>query len=255
MVKAKSPLFDKLSKGFKNLDVRLRKTGIEIGKKRIPFNPRTDAQKQHRAKYGQLVQQWNLLSPEQKQQWEQQAKPLNISGYNLFMATYLGVVVFMGLDLIKEVEITENKTYVDIDGLDINSHKFYLVIVKLKNPTGSNSYYNVFVENDNVETNYYMQGTNLGGSSQSIFRLNNARAMYLYAGKQSCYNLFIMLTPDGYLVIQSQGLQDTGSEISMTYRHVYCVNAKTNITKIRISAEVSGAIGAGSKILIFGHKA
>jgi len=89
-MKAKSPLFNELRKGMENLDIRTRKNGaIELGLKRIPANPKTQAQQEWRDIYNMAVAAWNALSPTEKADYEQQGKAEGLPGYNVFMREYL----------------------------------------------------------------------------------------------------------------------------------------------------------------------
>jgi len=89
-MKAKSPLFNELRKGMGNLDIRTRKNGaIELGLKRIPANPQTEAQQEWRDIYNMAVKAWNELSPTKKAEYEQQGKAEGLPGYNVFMREYL----------------------------------------------------------------------------------------------------------------------------------------------------------------------
>lgn len=55
----------------------------------IPANPRTIPQQAHRQKYGEGVEAWNNLTPEQKEAYNKKAKYKNLSGYNLYLKEYL----------------------------------------------------------------------------------------------------------------------------------------------------------------------
>jgi len=89
-MKAKSPLFNELRKGLNNLDIRTRKNGaIELGLKRTPTNPQTQAQQEWRDIYNLAVAAWNALSPTEKAEYEQTGKPEGLPGYNVFMREYL----------------------------------------------------------------------------------------------------------------------------------------------------------------------
>ena len=55
----------------------------------VPNNPQTETQQAHRQKYGQGVEAWNNLTPEQKAVYNQRAKYKNLSGYNLYLREYL----------------------------------------------------------------------------------------------------------------------------------------------------------------------
>ena len=90
MAKVVSPLFFGIRGKIGSLCFRIRKNAvIELSKNRIPANPRTDAQLAQRDKYRNCVKQWNSLTEDERQQYEEQAKPLGLSGYHVFMAECL----------------------------------------------------------------------------------------------------------------------------------------------------------------------
>jgi len=252
MVKAKSPIFDKLSKGFKNLDVRLRKTGIEIGKKRVPFNPRTDAQKQHRAKYGQLVQQWNLLSPEEKESYNQQAKPLQISGWNLFVMQNLVVIPVLGWELVKHVKLDADQTSVDLDGLNLDADWFYLLVFNIKNPLGSGCKYFLFFNGNETQTDYWYQGMGADHDTRWSARENKPDMLFLGAGAEtSVIGVIGRVNHPTYSCVAHS--ENIGSNINIRLK-IVTYTKDENVTKITIKSETANGIGAGSKILLFKPK-
>lgn len=96
MAKVVSPLFAELRNKLGDVEFRVRRNRIiELAKKRIPSNPRTDAQMAIRQKYGQLVEQWRSLSEAEKQQYEQEAKRYAISGWNYFVMVKMPVTALV----------------------------------------------------------------------------------------------------------------------------------------------------------------
>jgi len=86
MVKVKSWLFTEVRGKVKKAEFRRRKNKVtELSQKRIPFNPRTEAQQTVRKAYGQCVEEWNKLSESEKRQWRIVGTLQGISGYNAFM--------------------------------------------------------------------------------------------------------------------------------------------------------------------------
>ncbi len=86
MVKVKSWLFTEVRGKVKKAEFRRRKNKItELSQKRIPFNPRTEAQQKIRKAYGQCVEEWNKLSEAEKREWRIIGTLRGISGYNAFM--------------------------------------------------------------------------------------------------------------------------------------------------------------------------
>lgn len=86
MVKATSPIFSEIHGGIKNVDFRTRRNRIiEIGRKRTPYNPQTEAQQNHRALYAPAVKRWKEMDEELREQWGVIASLSKISGYNAYM--------------------------------------------------------------------------------------------------------------------------------------------------------------------------
>jgi len=164
-------------------------------------------------------------------------------------------VAIMGLDLIKEVEVTENKDYVDIEGLDINTHKFYLLILDIKCVSSTEYCILMFVNDDNVEANYYSQYIWVRNTTISANRENSPKVLCLPGGASVSVHVFVHLDPDGHMRYNSVPSRDQPSNVQFVLRAGCSVNTFNNITKIRLSSTTSGGIGAGSKIRVFGYKA
>lgn len=91
-MKAISHLFDVIkgsikSKTFKSYSDK-RKIVIEKEKVEIPYS-NTAAQQQQRNKFKDGINYWKTLSDQQKQEYEQQAKPHKLTGYQWFMHLWL----------------------------------------------------------------------------------------------------------------------------------------------------------------------
>lgn len=86
MAKITSWGFTRLRGKVKDAEFRERKNKvIELSKKRVPSNPRTDAQKTIRSAYGKCVEKWNKLSYDEKLSWRAIGNSLKMSGYNAYM--------------------------------------------------------------------------------------------------------------------------------------------------------------------------
>ena len=120
MAIAKSPLFDAISKSTKRLTFRFRKNKkIEISKKRIPANPRTQAQKEQRNKYNSCVEQYKKLSEAEKEKYRQLGYRYNLSAYHMFMKECLKKALF-------NYEITIDNT---ANSNDLTDYQILLEIV------------------------------------------------------------------------------------------------------------------------------
>lgn len=154
------------------------------------------------------------------------------------------------MQTISEVNVTSDCDYVDFTGLDINSDWFYILFATIKNPTASDCNYYIFVEGDYTLSNYYMQELVVSGTSQNAQRYNFASVAWTTAGDRLLATAVITRDPAGYFRYYSNISRKTGSS------HEICIKAgsKTatvsNITQIRISAQQTGGIGAGSKFIL-----
>lgn len=107
--------------GFKQLDVRFRKRGtIELGRKRIPYNPRSEAQLNVRRAYGKCVQEWNLMSDAEKAQYEAEARALGLTGWQYYVKTRLPELLAPAF--LYEVTVTEQA------GVDLTDYQVLLSI-------------------------------------------------------------------------------------------------------------------------------
>lgn len=86
MAKVKSNYLSEISGSLgKNLNFRVRRNGIDMSRQRIPSNPNTPAQQQTRNRYGSLVDKWRNLSQALIDDYNERAKLLGISGWNLYV--------------------------------------------------------------------------------------------------------------------------------------------------------------------------
>jgi len=158
------------------------------------------------------------------------------------------------LDLITEVEVASDCDYVDITGLDINTHKFYLMIVKLKNPQTTSGELYIYFEGDYTDANYYSQATWADASSIYAARYNYPLIACNPDRNATVFSVIITRDPDGYPHAFAQEGRYVGADVMYCTAHVSKTNTVTNITEIRIASDVAGGIGAGTKIEIYGYK-
>jgi len=155
--------------------------------------------------------------------------------------------------VLAEVEVASDCDYVDFTGLDINRDWFYIFFITIKNPTESSSDYYLFVEGDTTLANYYSQRISGDGTNVYLIRTNNPRILWntVEAGRKeaSCF-LTVQRTPGEYLHAISNAAIKVGSVIMVENFAVSKTASVSNITQIRISSSISGAIGAGSKFIL-----
>lgn len=88
MAKVKSHIAHSIRGKTANLEFRVRRNRvIELAKKRIPSNPRTEAQQEQRYHYGVCVQKYNELTIEELKVYHEKGKLYDppLDAYRVFM--------------------------------------------------------------------------------------------------------------------------------------------------------------------------
>lgn len=99
MALIKSPLFDGLWGKIGDLEFRMRKNKkIELAKKRIPMNCRSEAQLKQRERYKNCLQQYYKLTPEQLKQYEEIGRKQKLDAFRAFMAECLKAPIRLAFD-------------------------------------------------------------------------------------------------------------------------------------------------------------
>jgi hypothetical protein len=61
----------------------------------IPRNPDTEAQRIVRRAFGDAVRSWQAMTQDEKHEYIRKARYLNMSGYNLYISTYMKIQILM----------------------------------------------------------------------------------------------------------------------------------------------------------------
>jgi len=157
--------------------------------------------------------------------------------------------------LISEVEVTADTTEVDFPGLDILTHKLYLLAFETKNVTATSGEIRIYFEGDFTDTNYYQQNLWASGSTISAGRANNSTLAYLAAGHQVSGFILIMLDPDGYGRVYVAEARSPPAGVNIVTHSIARTITQTNLTRITLRATVANLIGAGSKFRLFAGEA
>jgi len=97
---------------------------VYLHKKPIPSYTRTTAQDQQRTKFEQAVEEWHSLTDEEKQQYEEQASPYGLTGYQYFIKQKLlevapsGVWYKVTIDNTDGAELTDYQILIQITADD-----------------------------------------------------------------------------------------------------------------------------------------
>jgi len=151
--------------------------------------------------------------------------------------------------VLAEVEAASDCDYVDFTGLDINRDWFYVLYFTVKNPTSDSSFL-LYAEGDYTNANYYVQSLSADGNTVSVGRINAPYLGGTSAGEEAFFDIVVTRDPNGHFRYSAR----CNYLIGLNQRFIIRLGSKTapvsNITSLRVSAEVSGAIGAGSKFIL-----
>jgi len=156
-----------------------------------------------------------------------------------------------GLKEVAEIDVTADTTQITITGLDILADKFYWLILSMKNPTATAAEIAIYINGDTTATNYYVQKLGADGATISADRKNDNEPWYCAAGQNCLGWALLTLTPDGYATIYSAFNWTELAAVTLSNRYTQHKVAQTNITRLDFICDVTNAIGAGSKLLIF----
>ncbi|MEM3391879.1 MAG: hypothetical protein QW487_00025 [Candidatus Bathyarchaeia archaeon] len=155
----------------------------------------------------------------------------------------------VGLKKYAEVSVSSDTTVLDVTGLNINSHKFYWVICKFKNPLTSSVTYYMFIEGDTNQANY--QHRYLYGDGSTVYTGQNNSATLCDTSASVAAIVFAVLQLDPDNCPRFNTLQSSHAVLGHT-RSVRKTATVTNITSLKFQASSTNGIGAGSRILIYG---
>jgi hypothetical protein len=173
------------------------------------------------------------------------------SEWRRIKVTTEGALVLQTYGIVFDWTATANVDYVDITGLDANSHWGYWIYISLYNPQTSDAWLKMYVNGDYTDTNYYNQYLLGDGTTVTAGRSNNPFIGGTFARERVMQTIFLTLYPEGYPIAVTMVGRKVGAGIQTFYRVWTRAAAVSNITSIRFASTVAGGIGTGSRILIY----
>lgn len=141
-------------------------------------------------------------------------------------------------------------TSIDFSGLDINTHKSYIVELEIINPTGSTADISLFVNADTTQTNYYSQIFFAQGTTSSA-SISNASKLMTSRSSGSENSVVFIQKVNNYLKAMANGIGLNGSSMYWQTQSITKTAQITNITQLTFTSSIAGSIGVGSKIRIY----
>ena len=157
-------------------------------------------------------------------------------------------------ELVADVTVGVATTQVDFSGLNFGKDDDLLLVVD--DYKSSNSGARLYVNDNNVETNYYEQRLSADGTTVSGVRYNSPLLLPLNTNDRNQGFIKIKLTNSGYFVFQTEGIKGVGlSLISLNSLFGSSVFTITSITKITIKSDLANGIDVGSRFQLYRLKA
>jgi hypothetical protein len=157
------------------------------------------------------------------------------------------------LECIGQGNIVSDSQYLDMTGMDSSIDKWYLLLMKIINPTAGIADYYVYFDTDYTNSNYYSQYIAADDTTHNSARLNTPN----FAGLSTLQNMITRMdiTQDvaNYTRAISHSNRYAPNVQSMLLRNI-AHNVSGTFTKIRIYASVANGIGAGSKFYLYRYK-
>jgi hypothetical protein len=156
-----------------------------------------------------------------------------------------------GWEVVAEVNVAYDCTYVDFINLDSNTDKFYILLATVKNPTATTNTLAIYVNGDYTYTNYYSQYLQALGNTVSSGQFNSPNLGGFASGE--CLNVmaYINKDPSGYFKYYSFTHRYLGTSTTIqNWAGNRNAGTITNITSLRISGPTN-TIGAGSTLMLF----
>jgi hypothetical protein len=162
-----------------------------------------------------------------------------------------GKLAFGMLEKIADTEVTGSAvTTVSFTGLDLDSAKAYIIIAKFTNPTINTTEYKLYFNGDTTDTNYYYQYILADGATVSSGRSNSSRYLGVEAGEEVIGFGTTQRDPAGYVKSSIfEARRDPATVLILQTAHTWLTQA--NVTQMDFTSSVAGAIGVGSRIMIF----
>jgi hypothetical protein len=163
---------------------------------------------------------------------------------------------FTGMKKIYECTLASADNTITITGLDLNAHKFFLIIFSTTILNNDSSV--LMYMNNNLNPGSYST-TGIGGTSAGVASFGVADAQILHEIAQNRDGYVwgtLLITPAGNLEFSglSNEIRNTGVPTWLWFIIMGYSMAETNVTRIDFKLDGAGAqFKAGTKVLIFGE--
>jgi len=184
MAIVRSTLFTELRDKIADLEFRMRRNRkIELAKKRVPTNKRTEKQQQVRQAYGKCVEMYNKLSEEEKKAYAEKYKSEGLDSYRAFMRDCLKQML-PGMNYEIIIDNTQNSN-------DLTDYQVLLIVTNdqtfFNTFNNDHKYLEAYDSHNSDKLNFYVEEWDTTNYNARIwFKIpsipaNSTKAIYLKA--------------------------------------------------------------------------
>lgn len=139
---------------------------------------------------------------------------------------------------------------VDITGLDLDTDKYYLIVVKIDNTTVAERSYTLYANADTTAGNYYDQYLNAIAGAVTAARANDGLMGACDANTCGFFIIHMLRDQDNYP--RAFIFSNSFAAASVRFQNsAWIHNDTTNVTQINLKGSAADSIGIGSRITIF----
>lgn len=153
--------------------------------------------------------------------------------------------------LLSTLTTTALATSVEFTGLDINTHKGYVIVVTYKNGTATAHGTSMYINGLTTATDYYRQYAGADGIELSAARINDAEIFAVDASENAYSVINLALTPGGIAYAIANNVRGAAATIRwIDYRWTKTASVD-NITSLTFTATVANGIDIGTTFMLY----
>jgi len=154
--------------------------------------------------------------------------------------------------LLHEIKVDKDRTRIDVENLDILEDATYFMVFIPNNPTSEKARYWGFINGDSIPV-YCTAYLEIHGGRREAGYYANKPYLGLAAAHSSGLTTFtLLLDGTNHARWKTWATSGTPNSLVESSRGTYYREKVENVTEFSISADIKNALGAGSKLLIYG---
>jgi hypothetical protein len=154
--------------------------------------------------------------------------------------------------LVQETILGASATDVDFSGLDINTHKAYLLVWKWKNLGDASNALFLYMNGDYTNSDYYRQQFSVDDVTVTSHRANDSEfTNTIPQNADAVGSVLIQRDPDGYVRAITQNSEKGPSAMILSVWTIAKSATVANLTSLRIHSYEASGMAAGSRFALY----